>query len=211
MKAGFPKKMVIRMMKNDREFQRSIEKDHIQSLPLKSFEGEIHLVDNPGMFSSVKTLLKRFPEFGFDTETRPSFRKGKTNRVALLQLAARDHAFIFRLNRTGLPDFVRDILENPLITKIGVAIHDDLKSLNQLRPFKADGFIDLQQYVARFHIEDKGLKKLTANILGFRISKRYQTSNWEEDMLSAPQLEYAATDAWVCYEIYRTLQTLPEN
>ncbi|OFY59898.1 MAG: hypothetical protein A2Y87_05765 [Bacteroidetes bacterium RBG_13_46_8] len=199
------------MIKNNQEFQRSIEKDHIQSLPLKSFEGNIHLVDGPGNFSSVRALMNGYPVFGFDTETRPSFRKGKTYKVALLQMATREHAFIFRIHRTGIPGFVKNILENPKILKIGVAIHDDLKSLNHIKPMKTDGFIDLQQYVARFNIEDKGLKKLTANILGFRISKRYQTSNWEEDVLSLPQLEYAATDAWVCYEIYRRLQEIPDN
>jgi len=198
-------------MKNEQEFLRSIEKEHIQSLPLKSFEGEIHLVDTPARFLSVKNLLKGCPEFGFDTETRPTFRKGKINKVAMLQLATREHAFIFRINRTGIPDFVKDILENPMIIKVGVAIHDDVKSLNHIKPMKTGGFIDLQQLVARFNIEDKGLKKLTANILGFRISKRYQTSNWEEDVLSLPQLEYAATDAWVCYEIYRRLQGIREN
>jgi len=197
------------MMKNDREFLRSIEKEHIQGLPLRSFEGKIHLVDSTENFSSVKVLLKNHPEFGFDTETRPSFRKGQIHKVALLQLATREHAFIFRINRTGIPDFVKNILEDPKIVKIGVAIRDDLKSLNHIRPMKTEGFVDLQQYVTRFDIEDKGLKKLTANILGFRISKRYQTSNWEEDVLSVPQLEYAATDAWVCYEIYHRLQGIP--
>jgi ribonuclease D len=197
------------MMKNDREFERSIEKSDIQSLPLKSFEGMIHLVDHPKMFPAVKALMNNNAEYGFDTETRPSFRKGQVHKVALLQLATREHAFIFRLNRTGIPDFVKNILEDPKIIKIGVAIHDDLKSLKHIRPMNTDGFIDLQHYVARFNIEDKGLKKLTANILGFRISKRYQTSNWEEDVLSEPQLEYAATDAWVCYEIYRRLQDIP--
>jgi ribonuclease D len=195
------------MMKNDKGFQRSIEKALIQDLPLKSFEGKIHLVDNPSQFPSVKGLLKASPEFGFDTETRPSFRKGKVYKVALLQLANREHAFIFRINHTGIPNFIKSILEDSQILKIGVAIHDDLKSLNHITPIHADGFVDLQQYVTQFDIEDKGLKKLTANILGFRISKRYQTSNWEEDVLSVPQLEYAATDAWVCYEIYHRLNS----
>lgn len=195
-------------MKNDPGFQRSMEKDHIKDLPLKSFEGRIHLIEDSRQFSAVKTIMKEFPEFGFDTETRPTFRKGKINKVAMLQLATREHAFLFRINHTGIPDFIKHILEDPAIIKIGVAIHDDLKSLNQIRPMKAGGFVDLQQYVTRFNIEDKGLKKLTANILGFRISKRYQTSNWEEEVLSAPQLEYAATDAWVCYEIYRRLNHL---
>jgi ribonuclease D len=195
-------------MKNDKGFQRSVEKDHIQGLPLKSFEGQINLIEDFRQFPHVKAIMKRFPEFGFDTETRPSFRKGRINKVAMLQLATHEHAFIFRINRTGIPDFIKDILEDTDIIKIGVAIHDDLKSLNHIRPIHAEGFIDLQQYVIRFNIEDKGLKKLTANILGFRISKRYQTSNWEEKVLSVPQLEYAATDAWVCYEMYRRLNQM---
>jgi len=193
-------------MKNNRRFQRTVEKDHIQELPLKSFEGQIYLIDHPRQFHSIKTLLNDYSAFGFDTETRPSFRKGRINKVALLQLATREHAFIFRINRTGIPDFIKVILEDSRIIKAGVAIRDDLKALNHIKPMRTDGFIDLQQYVAQFNIEDKGLKKLTANILGFRISKRYQTSNWEEDVLSVPQLEYAATDAWVCYEIYHRLK-----
>ncbi|MBN1415880.1 MAG: 3'-5' exonuclease domain-containing protein 2 [Bacteroidales bacterium] len=208
MKAGFQKKMMFRMMKNSKGFQRTVEKEHIQGLPLKSFEGRIHLIDHPRQFHSVKRLLKEFTEFGFDTETRPSFRKGKTNKVAMLQLATREDAFIFRINLTGIPDFVKAILENSRIIKAGVAIRDDLKALNHIRSMQTQGFIDLQQFVTQFNIEDKGLKKLTANILGFRISKRYQTSNWEEDVLSEPQLEYAATDAWVCYEIYRKLNDM---
>jgi ribonuclease D len=199
------------MMKSDGEFKRSIEHEHIQGLPLKAFEGQIYLVDNPRQFRLVKELMDRFDIFGFDTETRPSFRKGKVNKVALLQLASREHAFIFRLNRIGIPDFVRKTLEDPAIIKVGVAIHDDLKSLNKIKPMQTESFIDLQQYVSHFNIDDKGLKKLTANILGFRISKRYQTSNWEEDVLSPPQLEYAATDAWVCFEIYDRLKNISNH
>src|SRR4030042_3582240 len=134
MKVGFLKKMTFRMMKNNREFQRTVEKDHIQGLPLKSFEGTIHLIDHPRQFHSVKALLNGYPEFGFDTETRPTFRKGRTNKVALLQLATREHAFIFRVNRTGIPDFIKVILEDSRIIKAGGAIRDELKALNQLRP-----------------------------------------------------------------------------
>ncbi len=198
-------------MKNDNGFLRSIEKDQLQDLPLKCFEGRIHLVNDSRQLSSVKTLLKECREFGFDTETKPSFRKGKVNKVAMLQLATREHAFIFRIIHLGLPDFIKGILEDPDIVKVGVAIHDDLKSLGRIKPMRPEGFIDLQQYVTRFGIEDKGLKKLTANILGFRISKRYQTSNWEDEVLSLPQLEYAATDAWVCHEIYRRLVQLENH
>ena len=199
------------MMRNDNGFQRSVEKEHIQGLPLRGFEGKIHLINHSRQFSAAEVLLREFKVLGFDTETKPSFKKGKVNKVAMLQLATREHAFIFRINHLGIPDFVKDILENPGIIKIGVAIHDDLKSLNQIKSLHSDGFVDLQQYVTRFNIEDKGLKKLTANILGFRISKRYQTSNWEDEVLSLPQLEYAATDAWVCYEMYQRLNQLENH
>jgi ribonuclease D len=205
MKAGFRRKMIFPMKKNDVVFQRSVEKSQIGELPLKSFQGQIHLVDNSRQFRQIKPLIAEVSAFGFDTETKPSFRKGKVNRVALLQLATHEHAFLFRISQTGIPDFIKNILEDARIIKIGVAIHDDLKSLNKIRPVHHAGFIDLQQYVGRFKIEDKSLKKITANILGFRISKRYQTSNWEADSLSLQQLEYAATDAWVCHEIYQRL------
>ena len=122
----------------------------------------------------------------------------------MLQLATQDQVFLFRLNKVHLPGFVIEILENPDITKVGVALRDDLNGLNKIMPFKPDGFVDLQQFVKQFGIEDNGLKKLVANILGFRISKRSQTSNWEQEILSPEQLGYAATDAWVCLQIYET-------
>lgn len=205
MKTGSLKKMILLMMKNDNNFQTTINNELIDNLPLKKFEGQIHLIENLPQFHSIKPLLKSCNEFGFDTETRPSFRKGKINKVALLQLATHEHAFIFRLNKIGVPGFLKFILEDSRITKIGVAIRDDLKAINRISTLRPDGFIDLQQYVTHFNIADKSLKKITAQVLGFRISKRFQTSNWEEETLSLQQLEYAATDAWVCLEIYKKL------
>jgi ribonuclease D len=193
------------MMKNDNNYQTTFNNQLIENLPLRKFEGQIHLIENVQQFHSIKSLLKSCSEFGFDTETRPSFRKGTINKVALLQMATHEHAFIFRLNKIGLPGFLRFILEDSKITKIGVAIRDDLKAINRISPLQPDGFIDLQQYVTNFNIGDKSLKKITAQVLGFRISKRFQTSNWEEETLSLQQLEYAATDAWVCLEIYKKL------
>ncbi len=193
------------MMKNDKSNLTTLDSEMIDNLPLRKFEGQIHLIENLQQFHSIKSLLNSFSEFGFDTETRPSFRKGKINKVSLLQLATHEHAFIFRLNKIGIPGFLKFILEDYKITKIGVAIRDDLKAINRLSPVEPNGFIDLQQYVINFNIGDKSLKKITAQVLGFRISKRFQTSNWEEESLSQQQLEYAATDAWVCLEIYKKL------
>jgi len=170
-----------------------------------SFPGTINLIEHSEDFEKIKPFLLHEKLVGFDTETKPTFKKGRYHQVALLQLSTCDQAFLFRLNKVHLPDFVIDILENKDITKVGVAIKDDLNSLNKIAPFKPDGFIDLQQFVKQFGIEDNGLKKLVANVLGFRISKKSQTSNWEQPDLTHEQLEYAATDAWVCHQIYEVL------
>lgn len=170
-----------------------------------SFPGTINLIEHPEDFEKIKSLLLREKVFGFDTETKPTFKKGRYHQVALLQLSTCDQAFLFRLNKVHLPDFVIEIFENKDITKVGVAIKDDLNSLNKLAPFNPDGFIDLQKFVKQFGIEDNGLKKLVANVLGFRISKKSQTSNWEQQDLTHEQLEYAATDAWACHQIYEVL------
>jgi ribonuclease D len=186
-------------------YLQSITKEEIKTLPLKKFEGEILLVDH---FSKVKTsidYLKKQQILGFDTETKPSFKKGRINSVAVLQLATNEKAFIFRLNKIGLPNPLAKILSDSKIIKVGVAIKDDIRILKKLNHYMPDGFIDLQDFVKGFGIDDAGLMKLSAIILNFRISKAQQLSNWENDLLSESQLNYAATDAWVGYEIYKKL------
>lgn len=170
-----------------------------------TFPGTITVVDQPASYDAIHRFFKDEFILGFDTETRPSFKKGRTHNVALLQLSTREHAVLIRTNLVPIPRFVVDILENENIIKVGVAIKDDINSLNRLVSFKPGGFVDLQQFVKKFGIEDNGLKKLVANIMGFRISKKSQTSNWEQDVLSREQLEYAATDAWVCRQMYEIL------
>ena len=184
----------------------NISKDDIKSLPLQQFPGRILLIDDVSQLDFLHQKLVNKKLLGFDTETRPSFKKGKKHKVSLLQLATEDEAYLIRLNRVGLPESVISLFENESIKKIGLAIRDDINSLIQLRSFQPEGFIDLQQYVKKFDILDNGLKKLAANILGFRISKKQQTSNWEKEVLEDEQLIYAATDAWVCYRIYKTLR-----
>lgn len=192
-------------MKNNFNFRTKISKEQIYQLPLKLFEGNIYLIDSETKFDKIINRLNNERVLGFDTETRPTFRKGKTNQVALLQLATSTDAYLFRLNRIGLPESLTRLLATKNIMKIGVALKDDLRTLQKLRDFKPEGFVDLQQYVKDFGIEDNGLKKLVANILNFRISKGQQTSNWEVEDLTPQQMEYAATDAWVCCEIFKKL------
>ncbi len=192
-------------MNNNYNFQKKILKEQINDLPVKKFEGRIYLIDGIKEANSVKGKLNNIDIFGFDTETRPSFKKGIKNNISLIQLATPEDAFLFRVNHTGIPDFLIRIFENSNIKKAGVAIKDDISALRKIKSFNPAGFTDLQQYVVKFGIEDKGLKKLAANILGIKISKSQQTSNWDNEILKQKQLEYAATDAWVCCEIFNKL------
>ncbi|MBN2596513.1 3'-5' exonuclease [Labilibaculum sp.] len=187
-------------------FQKSITKEEVNELPLQGFDGEIVLVDRDMELDDAVQYLKKFPILGFDTETRPSFKKGRVNDVALLQLAANSKTFLFRINKIGLPEQLLDLLADPKIMKVGAAIKDDIRGLQKLNDFDANGFLELQEYVSKFGIESFSLKKLSAIVLNFRISKRQQVSNWEAEELSSGQLKYAATDAWVSLKIFEKLK-----
>lgn len=188
-----------------RIFAENISIEEIRELELKWFEGEVVVVDSLSKFKSVITHLKRCDVLGFDTETKPSFRKGKKNKVSLIQLADKDIACLFRINKIGLPNELLEILSDRNVIKAGVAIHDDIKILKHISRFEPESFIDLQTFVKDYGIQCSGLKKLTAIILGFRISKSQQVTDWEAVSLTEPQQIYAATDAWVCREIYNKL------
>jgi ribonuclease D len=190
------------------EYLENITIEEIQEYELSWFKGEIILVDNFKTFSKVISGLMKERLLGFDTETRPSFKKGHKNKVSLIQLATRNKAYLFRINKIGIPPELARILANPEITKAGVAVHDDIRFLKNIKKFTPAGFIDLQNFVRDFGIQSSGLKKLTAIVLGFRISKRQQVTDWEAEVLSESQQVYAATDAWVCYQIYDKLTAI---
>ena len=139
---------------------------------------------------------------GFDTETRPSFKKGVIHHVALLQVATHDTWFLFRLNRIGIPDSLVRLLEDKNITKVGLSLQDDMRALNQRRKFKPGTYVELQKEVKDIGIEDNSLQKIYANLFGEKISKGQQLSNWEADILTEAQQRYAATDAWACIQIH---------
>ncbi len=188
-----------------RQFDESVTDEDLKKLPVVQFEGSVKLVDSIQKFRDALSEISRCKILGFDTETRPSFKKGTRHKVSLLQLADDRNAWLFRLNMIGLPPELAALLASPDIVKIGVAVHDDIKALRHLEPFEPDGFVDLQTVVAAHGIKQLGLKRLSAIILGFSISKSQQTSNWEAPGLTLPQQVYAATDAWVCRRIYMQL------
>ncbi len=189
-------------------FDRRMAREEINELPLKRWQGPIHLVTQQHRLQEAIDRLHKEKVLGFDTETRPAFQKGQSFPPALLQLATEHEVFLFQLAAIGLPDALQDILANPAIIKTGVSLSHDRRELEKIAPFTGRGFIDLAGEAKQFHIQNHGLRGLCAVLLGFRISKSQQTSNWSKKQLSEAQLRYAATDAWVGRELYCSLKGL---
>ena len=187
------------------------DKKKIPTLSRVIFPGRIIAVLNEREADKAVDYLLNAELLGFDTETKPSFRKGHQNTVALLQVSTNDTCFLFRLHRTGLCPSIKKLLETTKVRKIGLSWHDDILSLKKCGEFQPKGFIDLQDHMKELGIEDTGLAKLYANIFGQRISKREQLSNWEADVLSEKQKAYAATDAWACVMLYKEYLRLKET
>ena len=187
-------------------YQNEISKEEVAALDLIQFEGPIYLIDSMEAFEREIDRIARQPVLGFDTETRPSFKKGKVYPTSLIQIASEDQAWILRVNRIGYPGRLLDLLSCEIPMKIGLGLQDDLRRLRADFQFEPGGFLDLQNYVQAFRIDEKGLKKISGIVLNRRISKSQQVSNWDADVLSEAQLRYAATDAWVCLMIYNSLR-----
>ena len=190
------------------ELKKRIDKQDLKDYPVQRFEGEVHVFEKASDINGACDYLSQFKYLGFDTESKPTFVKGKTNQngIALLQISTDKKAFLFRLNKFDLPENLKKILENPNILKIGSATHGDIPIIAKLYKkgnFHPKGFVDIQVVGKKHGIETVGLAKLTAILLNFRISKRQQLSNWEAEELSDAQIVYAATDAWACYVIYQ--------
>ncbi|MDE5807466.1 MAG: 3'-5' exonuclease domain-containing protein 2 [Muribaculaceae bacterium] len=172
---------------------------------METYAGNILLVDSEEKAVEAAESLKKEKIIGFDTETKPSFKRGQTNNVALLQLSTRSVTYLIRLNRIGLPDAIRSILEDENILKIGVSIHDDFHNLHKLYELSPAGFIDLQSFVKDYGIADNSLARIYAILFGLRISKGQRLTNWEAEELTIHQQAYAALDALACVRIYTHL------
>jgi ribonuclease D len=189
----------------------SITHEEINELPLGAFEGKVVVVSEEKNIPHVFAEINKHTIVGFDTETKPVFVRGQQNKIALLQIALVDTVFLIRLKQTGMHPAITNFLENDRILKAGVALRDDIKGLQRLKHYEPAGFIELAQMSKEAGLEVESVKKLTALLLGFRISKSAQTSNWEAETLHEKQISYAATDAWVCLEIYHKITRLFKN
>ena len=178
-------------------------------MPKVLFPGRIFVIYTESDAEKAVAYLKDQRIVGVDTETRPSFKRGTTHKVALLQISTQDTCFLFRLNRIGMPDSLQEFLMSDTL-KIGLSLKDDFNSLRKRQDMYPDrgNWIELQEYVGKFGIEDRSLQKIYANLFGEKISKNQRLSNWEADVLSEGQKLYAATDAWACVKIYNCLSEL---
>jgi ribonuclease D len=190
-------------------FKTKITKEEINRLEIEAFKGEIVVVDEAGKVESAIYYLKKFPEVGLDTETKPSFQKGIKYQVSLVQISTLDVCFLFRLNKIGLPPLLGDFLGDKSIKKIGLSLRDDLNGLRGRHVFKPANFVDIQSIVQSYGILELSLQKIYAIIFNKKISKSQQLSNWENSKLTESQKRYAATDAWASLRIY--LQLMQEK
>ena len=184
---------------------KSITKEEIAGFDVEKFDGRIIVIDTPEKADRAINYLSGFGNLGFDTETRPTFRKGNLNDVALIQLATDNRCYLFRINIIDFSPSLIKLLSNENIQKIGLSLKDDFLNLSRRKKFSPKGFIDLQKMVSEYDIADLGLQKIYAILFRKKISKGQQLSNWEAEKLSDAQKRYAALDAWACLKIYEKL------
>ena len=192
-----------------KQIKNTITKAEIAEMPKVQFSGRVFVIYTEADADKAVEYLMTQELVGVDTETRPSFKKGTTHKVALLQIATADTCFLFRLNRIGMPASLQNFLMSDVL-KIGLSLKDDFMMLRRRKDVHAEegNWIELQEYVGRFGIDDRSLQKIFANLFGLKISKSQRLSNWEAETLTESQMKYAATDAWACVEIYRCLEEM---
>ena len=193
------------------DIKSNIAKADIAQMPNELFEGRIIVIHAVADVEKAVNYLKGFPIVGIDTETRPSFAKGKTYEVSLLQLSTEDTCFLFRLNYIGMPKALVDLLQDGRQLKVGLSLRDDIQNLNRKHKFEPRGFLDLQHYVKEMGIEAQSLQKIYALLFGKKISKSQRLTNWEADVLTDRQKGYAATDAWACVRMYKYMEELKRS
>lgn len=187
------------------------DKAKIAEMPVVSFPGRIVVIQSVGEAERAVSYLLSQPILGVDTETRPSFRRGESHKVSLLQVSSKEICFLFRLNMIGITPAIKQLLENTEVPMIGISWHDDILSLKRRAAFVPGRFIDLQNVVGDIGIKDMSLQKIYANIFHKKISKRQRLTNWDADVLNDKQKQYAAIDAWSCIQLYEEIERLKQN
>ncbi len=187
---------------------QAISRQEIADLPIRRYEGDVVLVSTPDAAEHAMQDIRSEAVVGFDTETRPAFVKGQSYLPCLAQVATARAVYLFRLQHMDASAHLRELLVAHHTAKVGVALAGDLRALRQMFAFEANRVVD-PGVIARGHgLEQTGLRNLAGIFLGFRIPKGARTSNWAAARLSPAQINYAATDAWACRELYLRFENL---
>jgi ribonuclease D len=187
---------------------QTMTREEVGQLAVRKYEGTICLVASAQDLKRALHVIRREQVVGLDTETKPTFRKGQFNLPCLVQIATASVAYLFQLKRMEFSDALTEVLENPAIIKAGIGLADDFLNLKKVFPFKPQNIIDLSLVAKQQGIKQSGLRSLAGQLLGFRITKGSSTSNWASHRLTLKQIVYAATDAWVCRELFLRFQQL---
>lgn len=197
-----------RQATDDDDARRTIPHEDLMKLPVVRYRGPIRLVAAEAGLHRALHEIRSERVVGFDTETRPVFRKGQSHVPSLVQIATSHAVHLFPLAQLDCSRALGEVLGNAQIVKAGVALARDLAELQKLFPFTAANVLDLGDIAKHRGMEQTGLRNLTGLFLGGRVTKGPQTSNWARSNLSSSQLGYAATDAWVCRELYLRFENL---
>lgn len=186
-----------------------ITKEEMATMPVEVFPGHIVVIDRPDSVPEAVRILSENRYVGFDTETRPNFKKNQHHKISLIQIATESVCYLFRLNRLGgIPEPLISFMKDKDVTKIGLSLLDDFHMIRErAKDLKPVGFIDLQKIMPAYGIQDASLQKIYAILFGKKISKRARLTNWDADTLTEAQQKYAALDAWACLRIYQLLKS----
>jgi ribonuclease D len=175
-------------------------------LPIFHYQGDIHLINRAEDVAPAVQELQKSNILGFDTETRPAFKKGESYLPCLLQLADEMKCYLFRLNKIGMPQEIVELLADEETLKVGVAIRDDLVGLKKRETFRPKGFIEIADLAKEQGHHKLGLRSLAEVLMEVKVSKKMRTSNWEKKELTPQQLAYAAADAHLGLKLYQILK-----
>ena len=190
------------------EILQRISRESMMELPIRRYEGEVHLVAAPADLERAMQDIRKEAVVGFDTETRPAFRKGESYLPCLAQVATARAVYLFQLQQQDFSAPMAEMLAADGIVKAGVSLADDLRSLKKIFSFDEKAIVDVGAVARRHGLKQTGVRNLAGIFLGLRIPKGTKTSNWAAPRLSPQQILYAATDAWACRELLLCFRNL---
>ena len=190
------------------ELQRAISREEVVALPIQRYEGEVVVVASGAELERAREDFAQEPLVGIDTETRPAFRKGESYPPSLVQVATGRAVYLFQIQQVDCSAVLRELLGSERTIKAGVSLAYDLRQLKQVFPFEEKAVVDVGWVAKRHELGQTGVRNLAALFLGLRIPKGAKTTNWSARRLTPQQVAYAATDAWVCRQLYLRFEEL---